>query len=269
MDDPRVLLPLAGLSFGSPSGAARSSFPWTVPFVRQELRLQFGRPVTLFVGENGAGKSTLLEAVAVEADLPSAGSDDVQRDPTLWAARELSSCLRLSWNRRARTGFFLRAEDFFGYARRTQTMKAEAEAELGRIRAEDGPLALHAQPHAGAVHALRHLYGEGLDARSHGEAFLRLFEARVRGGGLFILDEPEAALSPLRQLSLISLVRAATERGAQFLIATHSPVLLAFPGAQILQVDAEGVREARYDDLEHVRLMRDFLANPGAFLRHL
>ena len=269
MNDERSVLPLASLSFGPAPRHDEQHYPWTVPLVREQLHLTFQRPVTLFVGENGAGKSTLLETVAVEADLPSAGSEDVSRDPTLWAARELSLALRLSWNRRTRVGFFLRTEDFFGFARRTQQMKAEAEAEVRRIHAQDGPRALHAQPHARTAHELRQLYGEGLDARSHGEAFLRLFESRLRGGGLYVLDEPEAALSPLRQLTLISLIKAATEQGAQVLMATHSPILLAYPGAHLLQVDQGGVREARYDDLEHVRLMRDFLAHPEAFLRHL
>jgi predicted ATPase len=116
---------------------------------------------------------------------------------------------------------------------------------------------------------LRARYGEGLEARSHGEAFLALFQSRFVPGGLFLLDEPEAPLSPLRQLALIAAIREMVTQDGQFIIATHSPILMAYPDASILHFTEGEIQPAKYEDLEHVRLMRDFLQNPEAFLSKL
>jgi predicted ATPase len=117
---------------------------------------------------------------------------------------------------------------------------------------------------------MKNRYGEkDLDSYSHGEAFLNLFQARFVPGGLYLLDEPEAALSPSRQLSFLSALKQMVGQEAQFIIATHSPIILAYPGAQILQFHEGAIREVKYNGLEHVNLTRDFLANPEAFLRHL
>ena len=121
----------------------------------------------------------------------------------------------------------------------------------------------------GQRQALIERYGEDLDANSHGESFLKLFQARFVPGGLYLLDEPEAPLSPQRQLSLLAMVKEMIGEGAQFIIATHSPILMAFPDAQILSFDAHPVREIAYDEVEHVALTRRFLNNPQSFLRHL
>ena len=112
-------------------------------------------------------------------------------------------------------------------------------------------------------------YGDGLDSQSHGESFLALFQSRFVPGGLYLLDEPEAPLSPLHQLSLLAAIKAMVEQDAQFVIATHSPIVMAYPGATILNFDTTPVSPVGYDDLEHVNLMRDFLNGPEAFLRHL
>lgn len=260
---------LASLRFEPIPEALQGAHPFNVPLVRAGARLDLSAPVTLLVGENGAGKSTVLETLAVGAELPAAGTLDVERDSTLAAARDLAQFTRLSWHKRTRRGLFLRAEDFFGFTQRVARMQQDAETQLQRIRDEDGRLTMRAMPYASDRAALRRLYGEGLEGRSHGEGFLAFFEARFRGEGLYVLDEPEAALSPLRQLTLISLIKSMVEGGGQFVIATHSPILLAFPDARLLHLSEQGVSEAHYDDLEHVRLMRDFLTNPAAFLRHL
>jgi len=258
---------LRSVTFHAPVGASR--FPFTVPLVRLGATVSFDRPVTVLAGENGAGKSTLLEAVAVAADLPVAGGADVDRDTTLWAGRELSATLKLTWSARTRRGVFLRAEDFFAFAQRVDRMRTETEAALARIEREEGRGSLRAMPFARDRHELRSLYGEGLEAASHGEAFLAFFQSRLRPGGLYVLDEPEAALSPLRQLTLIALLKDAVASGAQVIMATHSPILLAFPGARLLRVGEDGAHATEWEDLEHVRLMRDFLRDPDAFLRHL
>ena len=112
-------------------------------------------------------------------------------------------------------------------------------------------------------------YGDGLDARSHGESFLALFQSRFVPGGLYLLDEPEAPLSPLRQMALLSAIKEMVEQESQFIIATHSPLLMAYPGAEILSFDQQPIAPVSYQSLEHVNLMRDFLNDPDAFLRHL
>jgi predicted ATPase len=122
---------------------------------------------------------------------------------------------------------------------------------------------------ASGLGALQQRYGDGLDARSHGESFLALFQARFVPDGLYLLDEPEAPLSPIRQLALISAIKNMLTQNGQFIIATHSPILMAFPDAAILDFDGGQIHPARFDELEHVRLMRDFLQDPQAFLRAL
>lgn len=252
----------------------RQQFPFNLPILRGLGELRFETPVTLLVGENGAGKSTLLEALACAAEMVTVGSESVRTDKSLAHARELAKHLRLAWKKRTRKGFFLRAEDFFGYAKRQNELRTEMEADLREIGDEfrnrsDYARALASMSTQGQLADLRHRYGDGLDVRSHGESFLALFQSRFVPDGLYLLDEPEAPLSPLRQLALISAIKEMVTRQAQFIIATHSPILMAYPGATIQLFEGETVRTAHFDELEHVRLMRDFLQNPAAFLRNL
>jgi predicted ATPase len=248
-------------------------FPFNVPVIRSLQELNFSTEVTFFVGENGSGKSTLLEAIAAGANLPAIGSTTVDQDETLFAARALGQALKWVWNKRVRVGFFMRSEDFFGFARRT----AQEMAELRRdYEADDGHKGqslfarrLQKMPFAGEIHALRNLYGDGLDAQSHGESFFKLFRSRFRAGGLYLLDEPEAPLSPSRQLTLIALLHSMVQQDAQFIIATHSPLLLAYPGATIYNFAEGQIQQTPYEELEHVTLTRDFLNNPALYLRHL
>jgi predicted ATPase len=245
-----------------------------VPAVRALDRLQFEAPVTLFVGENGSGKSTLLEALAIASRAVTAGSAEAADDTTLAGARTLAGALQLSWNARTHRGFYLRAEDFFGYARRVATLRAELEQGLAAVDLEYAgrPGLAHdlaRTPYLRELGELERRYGDGLDALSHGESFLRFFAARLVPRGTYFLDEPEAPLSPQRQLALLAILREMVEADCQLVIATHSPILLAMPGAVILSFDEAPIRRVDWDELEHVRLMRDFLASPDAFLRHL
>jgi predicted ATPase len=229
--------------------------------------LALDAPVTFLVGENGSGKSTLLEAIALAAGARAVGSErDPWRDPTLAAQRELAGALRLAWRWRPPSGFFLRAEDFGGHLR----AQARLDARLARERAaggdagpEAGDGAQHPDELAAGDHVARY------DARSHGESFLDYFNAHLEAPGLYLLDEPEAPLSPQRQLALLALLADAARAGAQLVVATHSPILLALPGARIYALDHAGARETPYADLEHVRVTRDFLNAPERYLRHL
>lgn len=255
---------------------AAAGFPFSVPAVAAMAgrTLAFRSPVTFLVGENGSGKSTLLEGMAAAARSITVGSHRLDDDPSLAAGRALGRALKLVWTRRTGKGFFMRAEDFFGYARGMDQLRADLERERRAI-ADDPTLSAKAKglgqmPFARELGEIRRAYGDGLDARSHGESFLSMFGARLVPGGLYLLDEPEAPLSPTRQLSLIAMLKAAVaEEESQFVIATHSPILMAFPGASILSFDGGTIREVPYGELEHVLVTRDFLNDPEAFLRHL
>jgi predicted ATPase len=250
------------------------AFPFSVPAVRALGRLALEAPVTFFVGENGSGKSTLLEGIALAADLPVVGSEELRRDETLDAQRRLARALRLSWRHRTHTGFFLRAEDFFGFARRLSRLRDEMLERLAEVEeqfrgASDYAKGLARSPAAASLAEMERLYGVSLDARSHGESFLALFGSRLRPGGLYLLDEPEAPLSPQSQLVLLAMIADLVAREAQFLIATHSPILLAFPGAAIYTFDRTPVARVAYEELEHVSLTREFLNDPERYLRAL
>jgi len=249
-------------------------FPFTVPVVRSLSEITFTAPVTFFVGENGSGKSTVMEALACAVESITVGSESVKTDKTLAPVRKLAKYFKLAWTKRTRKGFFMRAEDFFGYARSMRATREELEEELDNIERDyqgRSKLAvdLARSAYQGQLAAMKHRYGKDLDNFSHGEAFLTLFQARFVPGGLYLMDEPEAALSPSRQLSFLSALKQMIGQESQFIIATHSPIILAFPEAQILQFQDGVIREVKYNQLEHVNLTRDFLANPEAFLRYL
>mgnify|MGYP003578669994 CR=1 FL=1 len=253
-----------------PPDRPRDGFPFSVPAIRELERLDLSAPVTFFVGENGSGKSTLLEGIAAAAELPTLGSEEVAFDRSLGAQRALASTLKLTWTRRTRHGFFLRAEDFFGYLKRLARDRARIRRELWEVGAGPPP-EVEVEWGAGAHpdEAGSTGYMAAFDARSHGESFLELFNSRIDGTGLYLLDEPEPPLSPQRQLALLALLSDAVAEGAQFVVATHSPILLAFPGARIYSFDEAPLRPVPYGELEHVVLTRDFLLDPERYLRHL
>jgi predicted ATPase len=228
----------------------RDAFPFSVPAVAQVEQLRFDQPVTLLAGENGSGKSTILEAAAAAVgfaqqggelsrlgDLPAVPRDVLDENGVPLLAPVLSAT-------KPRNGYFLRAESFFNVA---------AFIDSGDRFAPDlslyGDVALHAQ--------------------SHGESFLALAANRFGAESLYLLDEPEAALSVTGALALLAIVTRAANSGAQFIIATHSPVLLATPGAQLYELDEEGVSSPDYDDLQAVRQMRGFLDAPERYLRQI
>jgi predicted ATPase len=263
---------LARVTRRAPLDASR--YPFTVPAVRALDRLDFTAAVTFFVGENGSGKSTLLEALAAAAELPAIGSASVGEDATLAPARVLANDLTLGWHRRTHRGFFLRAEDFFGFTRFLSATRAEFEARLEQLDTDyvdrsSHALSLAKGPVRTSLREMERRYGIDLDTNSHGESFLRVFQHRFVPDGLYLLDEPEAPLSPQSQLALLAMIGDMVKQGGQFVIATHSPILLAFPGAQIVSFDGGEVVEARYDELEHVRVTRDFLNAPERYLRQL
>ena len=249
-------------------------YPMNVPVVQMLTTIAFTTPVTILVGENGSGKSTLMEALARKAEMITVGSEEVHKDSTLAPIQPLVNHLKLVWNKRTHRGFFLRAEDFFGFVKRLRALHNEMNEELQRVEREyegrsDYAKALASGPAASSINAFNARYGGDLDFHSHGESFLTLFQSRFVPGGMFILDEPEAALSPISQLGLISLIKEMTQKDGQFIIATHSPILMAFPGATILDLDQRPPCFVQYNDLENVKLYRSFLDNPETFIGRL
>jgi predicted ATPase len=258
-----------------PRWADPNRFPFSVPTIASMSSLDLDASVVCFVGENGSGKSTLLEAIAIAASLPSAGgAGRAKDDPTLVDQLWLSRALKLVWRTRNNRGLFLRAEDFFGFQQLLKRERAEFESTLERMKVDYADRSDYARdlamgPLRTSMADMDRRYGADPDARSHGEAFLNFFQERLVPKGLYLLDEPEAALSPQRQLTLLAMMLDLVGDGAQFIIATHSPILLAYPGARIYSFDESPVTQIEWEQTEHVRLTRDFLAAPERYLRNL
>jgi len=223
-----------------PEKVVPGQHPFSVRAFSHGIDLTFRTNVTFFVGENGSGKSTLLEALAEVCGFsPEGGNRDHHRE-AMAERSSLAKALRLSWLPKVAEGFFMRAESFYNFATYIEQ-----------------------------VSDLRAYGGKSLHEQSHGESFLSLFAHRFEQG-IYILDEPEAALSPQRQLSFLSLVHQLETPGhAQFLISTHSPILLAYPGAALFSLDGDSIREIAYRDTEHYRVTRDFLNAPERYFKHL
>jgi predicted ATPase len=248
------------------------AYPWSVPAIAAFTQLALVRPVTFLMGENGSGKSTFLEAIAVAARAASAGAFDLSDDATLAGARRFADTLTVVGGKRPATRLFFRAEDAFGFTRRVEREARELRVVAEGLRADERATEKARTRAAGYVEgqrrALTARYGDDPHARSHGETFLDILRQRIVPRGLYFLDEPETPLSPTRVLALLALVYDGARDGSQFVIATHSPILAALPGATILVFEGERIVETAYDELEHVRVMRDFLRAPERYTRH-
>lgn len=210
--------------------------------------LEFDRPVTFLVGENGIGKSTLLEAVAMACGFNPEGGTRNFSFSTRATHSVLGDYLTPARKRYPRDGFFLRAESFYNVATNIDEMD-ELVGGDPRLIDSYGGVSLHQQ--------------------SHGESFLALVQNRFGGEGLYLLDEPEAALSPSRLLTLLAEMDRLVKADSQFIVSTHSPILMAFPNARIYELNENGVRAVAYKETEHYQLTRRFLENPERMLRYL
>jgi predicted ATPase len=225
-------------------------YPFSIPSIHSLDELELDGKVTFLIGENGSGKSTLIEAIAVLAGFNAEGGSKNFR----FGTRRSESCLHqfmrpVRGHVRPRDGFFLRAESYFNVA-----------TEIERLDKE----------RAGGPPIIDSFGGVSLHEQSHGESFLALATNRFAGRGLYILDEPEAALSPQRQLTLLSIINELVEeRASQFVIATHSPILMAYPKALIYRLAPTGIERVAYEDTEHYRITRDFLNSPERYFKTL
>jgi predicted ATPase len=253
-----------------------NTWPYTIPAIHNLDRLEFDNPVTLLAGDNGTGKSTLLEALAVKLALPAIGRTDAGRDETLAGLRPLARSMTLVFDKRPTNKFFLRSEDFFSFTIGLQQKREEMRQEIAEVQLEfadrsDYARALALGPIAGSIHSLEQRYGKDLlEAASHGESFLRLFQERLVPNGLYLLDEPEAPLSPMRQLSLYCMVKElCTEQNCQFIIATHSPILLALEGASVYDLEQQPPAKVDWRQLPGVKMMKSFLNSPESYTSKL
>jgi predicted ATPase len=229
-----------------------STYPFSLDLVKSLQDIVLPSQVTFFVGENGTGKSTLLEAIATCSGFgKEGGSKNIHfntADESLYSEiKKLSSCITLSWRKKVRDGYFFRAESFFTLANHIDDMAKDS-----------GDIAYTG-------------YGEkSLHKQSHGESFLSFFKNRLDGGGFYLFDEPEAALSPQKQLALLSTIHGLCKNPeTQFIIATHSPILLAYPDATIYSFDNKKLETIEYKDTKHYEITKGFLDNPDYYLKHL
>lgn len=246
-------------------------YPFDVPAIEAFETLAISKPVSFFVGENGSGKSSLIEAIACGMNCTAVGASDVKSDPLLAAARRFADHLTFARDKTPRTRLFFRTEDAIGFTRKVTQDLEELEADRAHF---DKTLEGYGRDLAvGAIEgqrsALSSRYGNDPDAKSHGEWFINILRERIHGEGLYLLDEPETPLSPIHQLTLLSIIKESVNLGGQFIIATHSPILMAAHNATIFDFSETGIAETAWEDVEHVALMRDFLADPERFLRHL
>lgn len=214
------------------------TYPFNIEIVKNFKELNFKAPVTFFVGENGVGKSTFIEAIAVSLGLPAEGGTQNFRYNTNNTTSNLSDYLNVSTYNKPKTKFFLRAESFYNFS--TEVQRLVEKDDFG---------------------GLYNAYGGNLHECSHGESFLRLVQNRFRDHSLYILDEPEAALSPQRQLSLLCLIDELVKEGSQFIIATHSPILISYRDGIILDLN-NNFEEIDYKDTEIYTLYKMYLENP-------
>lgn len=221
----------------------RKAYPFCLPFLVDDFELEFDSPLTIIVGENGVGKSTLIEGIAALAGFDDAGGSRDHRPVDHSSALEtsgveLAQALKAAWRPKLGGGWFFKAETFFSVAR---YLDDAAMSSGGR-----------------APDFLSH---------SHGEGFLRFFEERCSRQGVYLFDEPESALSPSRQVEFLKLLRRMEQSGVcQVIMATHAPILMAYPGARLLRMTRRGLEPVRLEDTDHYRMLREFCADPTTFV---
>ncbi len=218
-----------------------------IQHLAKNSKLTFSSNVTFFVGENGTGKSTLLEAIAVAYGFNAEGGTRNFNFSTKATHSDLHSSISLVKRAQAGDGFFLRAESLYNVATNIDKL-------------DDGP---------GARKIIESYGGVSLHNQSHGESFLAIVQNRFGGNGIYLLDEPEAALSPMRLLTLMAEIAQLVKKDSQFIIATHSPILMTLPGAEILEFSQSGINKVHYRDTEHYQITKQFLENPERMLHYL
>jgi len=246
-------------------------FPFNVASVRYAKDIDLSNSINFFVGDNGTGKSTLLESIAFRLQLPHMDGSDY-RKKSFQAAVTLAPYLELNYNIDRPIGFFFRAEDFGDFMNSVDRSDASLHSQLNDL---DGaiPSDVIQQMKDNANSQLYHMrrnYGQDLNSFSHGEAYLKIMQDKIQDRGIFLLDEPEAALSPSKQLSLIYYIKEHLKvHNSQFIIVTHSPMLMSIPNSTVYEITEEYMESKPLEEVEHYSITKGFLNNPDIYLRHL
>ena len=245
-------------------------FPYNIPAVRFAKNIALDK-VNIFIGDNGSGKSTLLETIAYAIDLPLIGGY-IKEVKDFEAARILKPYLQLDRKRDTQVGFFFRAEDFSAFLDSVEKERAKLKSQLHDLygHVSNAVIEQMLESQNNALIEMRKKYGKDMLGFSHGEAYLEILQTRIKSKGVYLLDEPEAALSPVKQLALIVFIlETLKHNNAQFIIATHSPILMGIPGASLFEIRETEMERVEYKDTDHYRITKTFLDNPEAYLRHL
>ena len=234
---------LKGIRLSPKEGIDRTRYPFCIPALRDFKELSFDSPVTFFVGENGMGKSTLIEAIAIAMNFnPEGGTLNFNFSTSDSHSELCNHLITIRGAKRNRDGFFLRAESFYNAISYMDTLGRDIYDSYG---------------------------GKRLHEVSHGEGFMNMFIHRCGGNSFFIFDEPEAALSPFSQIKMLIRMHQLVMEDCQFIISTHSPILMAYPGATIYQLTESGIHQTKYDKTEHYLLMKYFLNNTNQYLKDI
>ncbi|MDF2648207.1 MAG: ATP-binding cassette protein [Paenibacillus sp.] len=221
-----------------------NEYPFNIPSIRSMDQLKLNTNVTFFVGENGSGKSTLLEAIAYQCGFNPAGGSRNNHYELVSSESRLGDYIRLSWLPKVSNGFFLRAESFYSFASHIDELAREHPSIYD------------------------HYGGKSLHEQSHGESFLSLFRNRFGQRGIYLLDEPEAALSPARQIVFLHIIHE-LQKHAQLIIATHSPILLGYPNAELFDFNEATIQLTKFEQTDHYQITRRFLENRNFYLKDL
>jgi predicted ATPase len=251
----------------------QNPFPFNIPAVQFAKNIELNKGVTIFVGDNGSGKSTLLESIAYKLNFPLIGGGIKHHERSGFEASEMiEPFLEINWKRETFRGFFFRAEDFSDFVNSVENENKKIAIDLSELKGQvdDSIIDKMSESMNYNLREMRKIYGANMQAYSHGEAFLKILQTRIGEKGIFLLDEPEAALSPLKQLSLLSLILEIVKmKNAQFIIATHSPILMGIPNATLYEIQEDAMKQVEYRETDHYRITKTFLDNPDYYLRHL